>query len=48
MSENPAIHRHPSGDVDIALPHDDPDATAVNGDDSSDEPLPDSGRGRPA
>ncbi|WP_322753155.1 hypothetical protein [Frankia sp. Cas3] len=48
MSENPAIHRHPSGDVDIALPHDDPDATAVNGDDSSDEALPDSGRGRPA
>jgi len=22
MSDNPAIHRHPSGDVDIALPVD--------------------------
>jgi hypothetical protein len=25
MSGNPAIHRRPSGDVDIALPQDDPE-----------------------
>jgi hypothetical protein len=28
MSGNPAIHRRPSGDVDIALPQDEPEATA--------------------
>jgi hypothetical protein len=27
MSANPAIHRRPSGDVDIALPHDDGEPT---------------------
>jgi len=25
MSNNPAIHRHPSGDVDIAVPQDEPE-----------------------
>jgi hypothetical protein len=25
MSNNPAIHRRPSGDVDIALPQDEPE-----------------------
>jgi hypothetical protein len=54
MSENPAIHRHPSGDVDIALPHDDPDTPTVRGDDASDETCTtvrhgarDSGTGNP-
>jgi hypothetical protein len=47
MSENPAIHRHPSGDVDIAVPHDDPDTPAVRGDDTSDESFTDSEAQRP-
>jgi hypothetical protein len=25
MTNNPAIHRHPSGDVDIAVPQDEPE-----------------------
>jgi hypothetical protein len=27
MAGNPAIHRRPSGDIDIALPADEPDAS---------------------
>ncbi|WP_165486008.1 hypothetical protein [Frankia sp. Cppng1_Ct_nod] len=47
MTENPAIHRHPSGDVDIALPNDEPEADAVRSDAPADNTPTDSGKAQP-
>ncbi len=47
MSENPAIHRHPSGDIDIALPSGEPETSTESTDNISDGAPPDSKQGQP-